>query len=366
MTNFFKSLFQSQDSKYFLKTSIKVMAVPIICTLLVVYSLWMYIEMNYSFFIANGYAHNFEMKDVFVDYLMISIVDYLPWVAIFYVMVFFMGIFLSHLILRPFDQAAKICQQVVDGKIPDTRLDPMSARKLINRSVIMLVEHIANLNHNRNTSKSIPEDLKQISKPQTDGIFYIQYGAFVLILALITSIACYFFIHHMHEAIIDSAMKLLKSNATVRTFLTSQGDLMEQIVWTGTSISAFLYFALAKGIISDIEGVSYGYLRDIRDIVSGNTAKRLRPRFSDPGKNAANQINDVLDLHFMFSDNQKNEDHTKILKFDPHSTKTVPPHFIQAFKSSNGESVYRIVTSDGKVIEGLSYEQVTDLISRAS
>jgi hypothetical protein len=129
-------------------------------------------------------------------------------------------------------------------------------------------------------------------------IFYIQYGAIVFILALITAVSCYFFINHMHEAIIDSAMKLLKANSSVRTFLTSQSDMMEMMVGFSTAVSTALYIWLAKGIISDVQGVSYGYLRDIRDIVAGQYNKRLRPRFSDPGKAAANEINEVLDLYF--------------------------------------------------------------------
>jgi len=362
----FKSLFQSQDSKYFIRTGFKVVSVPVLCTILMAYSLWIYMELNYSFFLANGFASGKEMKETFFDFLMIATVDYLPWVGFFYILVYFTGLFLSHLVLRPFDQAAKICSSLTLGMFPNTKLDPMSARKLVNRSVVTLVEFLYLTTRHEQARYQLPPHLKKINGPETDGVFYLQYGSIVLILALITSISSYFFMHHMHEAIIDSAMKLLKSNASIRSFLTSQSDMMEMIVWSATALSMTLYAILAKGIISDIEGVSYGYLRDIREIVSGNTTKRLRPRFSDPGKSAANKINEVLDLYFPNEEKITVVQSNNIIKFQPHLTKNVPPAFIQAFKTSQGEAIYRVVTSNGEVIEGLSYEEAADIIRQAS
>jgi hypothetical protein len=361
-----QSLFQSQDSKYFIKTGFKVVTVPVLCTLLMVYSLWLYMEMNYSFFLANGFASGGEMKETFFDYLISATVDYLPWVGLFYVAVYFVGLFLSHLVLRPFDQAAKMCCNLSEGGIPNTQLDPMSARKLVNRSVVMLVEFLHLSEKGEQSNFAIPSQLDKIKKPETDGVFYLQYGSIVFILALVTSISCYFFMHHMHEAIIDGAMKLLKSNASIRTFLTSQSDMMENIVWTATALSMTLYAILAKGIISDVEGVSYGYLRDVRDIVSGNTSKRLRPRFSDPGKSAANKINEVLDLYYPVEEKSASDQPQNVLNFKPHVTSEVPPSFIEEFTTQEGEAIYRVVTSSGEVIEGLSYEQAAEIIRQAS
>ena len=61
----FGGLFASQDSKYFLKTAFKITLVPILSFAVIFYSLWNVLELNYSFFVANGFAAEAEFKEVF-------------------------------------------------------------------------------------------------------------------------------------------------------------------------------------------------------------------------------------------------------------------------------------------------------------
>ncbi|MBY0518164.1 MAG: hypothetical protein K2P81_14745 [Bacteriovoracaceae bacterium] len=353
-----KHLFQSQDSKYFLKTAFKIGMVPLLSSVLITYSLWIYMEMNYSFFLANGFGSGADMKEAFWDHLMMSQMDFIPWLGAFYVGVFFVGLFLAHLVLRPFSKVQKMCNDVLNGEAPELSTDPMTARKLVIRSAVLFMEYIASQETDTETDFEIPKDLEKIRKPRADGVFYLQYVSFMFILSAITGLAVYMAVMHLHESIVETAMTLLKSNKSIGTFLTSQQESIEAIAWVCTGFSTLLYALLAKGIISEVEGVSYGYLRDIRDIVSGDHIKRLRPRFNDPGKDAALAINQLMNNLFPQSESKP----TNVVELHPHVQREVPPAFVEEFHSKDGTRLYRVVTPDGQVVEGLSYQDTIKVL----
>ncbi len=357
----FKNLFQSQDSKYFLKTALKVGMVPVLTTMLMVYSLWIYLEMNYSFFLANGFSAGDAMKEAFWDHLLSSQVEFAPWVAGFYVGVFFLGLFLSHLVLRPFTRVAKMCQDVLNGEAPNLKVDPMTKRKLVIRAGLLMMDYIANQESDEDAEFEVPEDLDKIKKPRPDGVFYLQYGAFMFILSALTAIATFMAFSHLHEDIVATAMTMLKANKTIGTFLTSQQELMDMMSFVCIGFSTLMYALISRGLISEVEGVSYGYLRDIRDIVSGDHSKRLRPRFNDPGKEAAFNINQLMDQLFAA---EKAETQNNVIELKPHVEREVPPAFIEQFHDKEGNSLYRVVTPAGEVVEGLSYEDALGLLKK--
>jgi hypothetical protein len=357
MKNMFKTLFETPDSRYFVKTALKIGFVPVFTTAMMFFSLWLYFEMNYSFFVAKGYSSQTDMKGVLIDQLMVSMIDYLPFVGIFYIATFFMGLILAHLVLRPFDQASMICRDLIEGSLPDTKFDPMSSRKIVVRAAKLFASYL--MHHERNSEEKfiIPKSLQEIDGPRTDGVFYIQYGAFIFILTTATAVASYFFIQNFHEAIIESSMRLLRADNSVRTFLISHVPTLEVIVWIISAVSTICYLAIAQSLIESVQGVSYGYLRDIKEIVSGAYGKRLKPRLQDPGKLAARDFNQVLDLYFPRQQIESKVDE-KILDFSP-------PPFIEEFKTKDGDKIFRVVTPDGQVVDGLSYEEMAKFLKQA-
>lgn len=362
--NLFKNLFQSEDSKYFIKTATKITAVPMITLGLIYYSLWLYLEMNYSFFLANGLAGHEFMKEAFLDNILASRVEDLPFIGLFFVGVFFLGLFLAHLVLRPFNQVAQMCHSLLVGEVPNTDVQGISGRKLVVRSATALLSFLisSNTKNNEIVEFDMPQDIKKIAKPKVDGVFYFQYGTFVIILSAMTGLACHFFTHHLHEAIIDSATIYLKSNRSVATFLTSQIETIEMVAWISSTLSFIMYASIAKSLIATVEGTSYAYLRDIKDIVYGDYSKRLSTRINDPGRQAALEINQLMDKFYPQS---KAVDHeNNVVSFQPHLHTDVPPSFIQDFESKDGIHLYKVLTPDGHTIEGLSYDEVLNVLKK--
>lgn len=286
------NIFRSPDSKYFIRTANRIIFVPLITVGLVLYSIWMYMDINYYFFTSKGMAISDTIKEAFIDHLVLEQIDALPWVGLFFIMVYFLGLFLAHLVLRPFKVAAVICQEAIEGASETTQIKGLMKHQLVVKAVLLLTDFIATRDH------AIPPELAKISKPKLDKVFYLQYFLCMSILSIITAVAVYVGIHHLHESIVGSATLFLKTDSQVASFLVNQRDLVSSMGMACTIFSLLLYLLIARGLVRDVEGVSYGYLRDVRKVIEGDYGRRLQPRSVDPGTEAAISINRMLDHYF--------------------------------------------------------------------
>jgi hypothetical protein len=343
----FKELFRSSDSKYFLMTAFKFSFVSVLVTSFLTYSYWIYLNLNYSFFISQGFSQSPEFKEAFIDKIFSQQMSFLALVGVYFVGVFFMGLIMAHFVLRPFNQLKSAFVKFRDDPNFNFQVDKISSQKLVIIAGNVLFDFLKNKN-----KFEVPAIMNQYQRPQLDKIFYLQYASFVFVMSAITILASYLFATHLHASIIDTATSILKTSNVVATFLNSQSDIVEGMVLVASLICVTVFVYFSKGIIADIEGVSYAYYRDIKDIVSGQVNKRLRPRFSDPGKDAASAINETLDFYL------KKEE-----KSVPHSD-DLPPSFVKELKGEDGATIYKIFTPNGHRIEGMKYEEVVDFIKK--
>lgn len=290
--SFHSTIFRTPDSKYFLRTAFRVTVVPLLTLLAIAYSLWLYLDMNYYFFASRGSSISAEVKDAFIDNLTMGQVEYLPYVALFFICVFFIGLFLAHLVLRPFRWVAQMCRETMEQGPANIHLDAFTRTQLVVRATSLLLNFTVTRQHN------VPEKLARVNGPRPDFVFYFQYGVCMLILSFITAAAIYLGLNHIHEEIVNSALGFLKGDAQISKFLLGQQELIGTVALLCSSFSVALYGFIAHGLVKDVEGVSYAYLRDIRKVIEGDYGRRLRPRFVDPGTEAALAINTLLDHYF--------------------------------------------------------------------
>lgn len=327
--------FGSPDSKYFIRTAFKVLFVPLATMALAFYSLWMYLSLNFYFFTSKGFVMSGEMKEAFIDRLMNEQIDALPWIGIFLIVVYFLGLFLAHLVLRPFTIAAKICRDAIKDETTEVFVGGLSKHQLVIKTSALLVGFI------RTRDNHIPDDLNQIQKPKLDYVFYFQYTLCVLILSIITASAIYVGLHLLHDSIVATATEFIKTDQQVTSFLLNQQDLIASMGYICTAFSLSMYILIAHGVVKDVEGVSYAYLRDVKKVIGGDYGRRLQPRFVDPGAQAALALNQVLDHYFP---NNVMDDSSEVAP-PPLPTKAVGEE-----KVFDQNSIERLFNSKGKVI----------------
>lgn len=283
-------LFKSQDSKYTLKTALLVTAVPLVMLALIVYSIWLLIVLNHSYFISNGFPLADESKENFILFLLGSQLDYLPYVGLFFILVFFTGVFIAYIVLRPFNQVVEMCEKSPEESLRSYGLNDKKAMVKLGR---FICEY--RLSKLKKTQLVIPVDIEKAKGPMLDLVFYFQFFILIGTLTVFTIISIYFFTLQLHDSIVTAAVTTLKASQGMRIFLASQSDVLDVTIILASILTILLYIVISRMIIGKIEGVTYGYLRDVRDVAHGLTAKRLHPRAEDPGIQASVSINKLLD-----------------------------------------------------------------------
>jgi hypothetical protein len=293
----FANLFKSQDSRYTLKTAFLVTMVPLLMLAMIIYSIWLLVVFNHSYFIANGMTVLEHSREDFMFYILQSQMDYLPYLFMFFVVVFFLGMFLAYVVLRPFNQIQYMCEGLLTFSDTPVRVDGLNRQKIIIKIGQFLYDY-HNAKKTKTGSASLPKDIEDIKGPALDKVFYFQFICIILILTAVTLYSVTIFTGQLYDSIVETAVVMLKAPKGMALFLSSQKDIIDLIIYVPCIVSCVLYGLISQLIIARIQGVTYAYVRDIKDVAKGNTSRRVFSRLDDPGHQAAEAINKVLDyLH---------------------------------------------------------------------
>ena len=259
----------------------------------IVYSLWIMLVLNISYFASNGTPLDGQFRETFFSYLIRNQVDYLPFVGLFFVTVFFVGIFIAFLVLRSFNQLAEESGHLLLNDEKHINISGLSSQKLLIKLSFFIKDYYDSQKSGKRVS--IPKYIEDIKGPALDWVFYFQFFCLIGILMVVTVVGLNMFTSQLNESIIQSAISMLKTKKGIQTFFGSQQEILDFILLVPTVLSCTIYLFIGKAIISRIEGVTFAYVRDIRDLARGNKGIRLKPRSDDPGQQAALAINKLLD-----------------------------------------------------------------------
>ncbi len=401
--------FQSQDSKYFIRTAFKYSFIPSSSFFVAIYSVFIFIQMNYSFFIANGFMPDKEFQSVFIDTLMSELTPYGLGLFAYIAASFIGGLGLSYFILRPFKNIQDHFDELQDNPKKKFLVDKISNTKLVLQAAVMIDDYIKFKVHKDSSINKfeIPENLKNISGPQSDKVFYMQYFFFIAISCLLTALALYGFVTQLNIKMVQTATSTLDFQSGVQNYFASIESPLKTIYMTAIALNLIFYVVIARSIIKEVEGVSFAFFRDAKALVLGDHKMRMRPRFKDPGRDSAVAINDYLDKVFpkdekdiitenilftndnkgfnelerieaevdSFEDidgeeiNQLSMEHLKnVHSLDEKRAEQVevvsdtPPPFIERYQVANGTVFYTLITPTGEYYNDLTRNELEDIL----
>lgn len=402
------NLFVSQDSKYFLSTAFKMTMVPVFFFSLLGYSIWNLMELNFNFFVANGFDSGEGFKEVFYQTIFGDISEYSVYLVVLLGTVFMSGILVSYLALRPFWHVEKHVSKMLDGSNDELKVEGLNKNKLFYRVSRIFLKFLDITRTTGNAPKiRLPADLERLSSPKLDKVFMLQYACVVTAICMICSFALISFTSEFYQQIVDNSSQLLAADQVVTTFVSEEMALLEKITNMVLLGMIFGYLLISKNIISAVDGVSYGFARDMLRVVNGEEDVKLRPRYADPGKSFAVTVNDFLDIvypyeediqelsydslpeeldevlaenviknDFQFDESQiadsqiteieAEADATAITevdhRFHEEEDFDLPPSFIQESQDPEGNKVFKITTPTGQKFENLSEDMAIKVV----
>ena len=299
----FKNIFSSQDSKYYIVTSLKFSSVPILSFIFVAYSLWNVLGINFIYFKSQGFDQG---PDVFYDQIFINISQYALYFLINFFITFMFGLYLSYLALRALDEIEEYSFLLLKNINTKFKINKFNKNKLIYQVARIFFRYIKiYVKRGKVARFNLPEQLLRLKKPPRDKVFLTQYLFIVIIVSLSSSTLLYAFINDLFQELFNTGLQLLPKAPTANSFLNSQENILLKIYSIAIFINCTCYFLISKSIIKTIDGVSFGFARDMIKVVKGQHSIRLAPRTTDPGQGIAAVVNEIIESVFPSKSDQR-------------------------------------------------------------
>ncbi len=292
-----KSVFHTAESRFNLSTGLKFLAIPLISTLIIAMVFSMFMQMNFLFFNANGFGEIKELEGAYYDFIFQSLLPFAPVFIGVLIGFFFIGVYVSKILLRPFKSLTKYCEDVMDGYRGVFEPDEFSDLRLLTRIAEFFFSNVeAQAKNGRYMAVEIPEQFKRVHSPKFEKAYFLHFGLIVFITLLIFLSLTYVMTLEVHEQMIDLAVNALKGrDGNYLAFLNGQDSIMNFALSGIFLISTAVYFWLAFHLYEKVSGGAFGIFSTLRSFMKGNFGARIHIIGFDHLRNYTRIINKYLD-----------------------------------------------------------------------
>lgn len=297
MKKYLPKIFQSADSRFHLRTSLIIASIPIVPLMFLGFMIWVSMNTTFNFLKANGLKEADLFEDAFFDYIMLDVSQYLPYIALFFVALFFVGNYLAHLALRPFKKIglhSRLSEETIDTP---WEVDTITSKKIVCEFAEIFFNYLyIARSKNDFTKAQIDRRFEKVMGPVADKVFYFHYFTFVSVISVVFIFGIHLLSMQLHEGFVNFALEITQNkNQSLSNFLLSQEILFESVTYVSIGLVLSLYMYVSRNLIASVDGVSYHFFRVMREIMGGNVNARVRLRVNDPGQQSAVHFNELLD-----------------------------------------------------------------------
>lgn len=274
---FFRKLFQSDESRFLLATAVKVWSISALVEVVVGYILFSNVRLNYYFFRAHGYRGIDELGEAYYQHVMSDVIEALPWVLFFHVVIFFMGLYVGHMMLRPFKSIGSYCASAIEDPNTVYQVESFSAYRLLVRFSEIFFEHIRSARKLGVLEKrDVPPQFTGVHKPVLDTQFLFHFCFFLLIIMIVSIVAIMGLAVNVHENTTQIALKMLKAdNRVLSGFFHDQRFLIDELWILTAALVVGLHLLMGLHLYEQVSGAAFGIFATMRSFLKGNWRNRV-------------------------------------------------------------------------------------------
>jgi hypothetical protein len=294
--NVFKKLFRTPESRFLLGTAIKVWSISMMVEIIVGYIMYSNMRLNFYFFRSHGARGIDEIGEAYFQHVFSDIIDALPWILGYHIAIFFMGLYIGHLMLRPFRQMGDYCAKAIES--PDTayKIEEFSSYRLLTRfSEIFFESMRTSRQKNKLEPREIPPQYTGIHGPVFDAPFIFHFSFFMIIVVIVSIVTIMGFASDVYENMSQLAMRMLKADPKLIGFLHDQAFLVDEM-WILTSILVIgLHVIMGIHLYSQVSGAAFGIFATMRSFMKGSWQSRVHLVGYSYLRDSTRSINKYLD-----------------------------------------------------------------------
>lgn len=275
--NQLKKLFSEEDSKFLLTCGLKFSSIFLISAIFVYYSMWIIISMNSIYFEANTNFINADIRSNFFHSVFSFGYHFIPELIGFTFFLFFAGIYIGKVLLRPFEIIGNYCLKRTNGEEESFNQDLFTEYKLLARFSEIFFHNIEKSLRKKVLSKvEISPQFSKIHAPPFEKVFFFHFTLIVLILAGVVGL----FVGYMTIDVHSEIFRLLKTNVYQlgikdTYFIEQQVSIFKKIVVASSLIIFISYVLLSFHLYGKISGAIFGFFATMRAFMKGNHKARV-------------------------------------------------------------------------------------------
>jgi hypothetical protein len=303
-----KKAFKTEKSRFHLYTSLKLVGVYFFCVGIFYFLLKSILDINLSFFTANGFPDGKQLIDSYYEFILKDIWEHVLYISGFAVALFFIGNYISDLLLRPFNAISQYCEKYLENGKSEFIPDQFSDLK----TLTLFSEHFFHYmemsdKENRFLDAIVPEHYTKIRRPVWEKVFFLHFmimcGGICLATIFFLSILCL----GVHENMVELAVRHLRDDPSVKTFLSAQSDMLTRLLRGAAVTSLTLFFGLGLHLYSGISTAAFGFFATFRAYMRGNHTSRIHLIGHNFLRIQGRTVNKYLDQMVKKLDNKKKE-----------------------------------------------------------
>lgn len=285
MLGFIKNLklFSSEYSKFQLVNGLTFVGIYLFVIAVVVYNLYVIVDFNsaYVFALSRGkglVGFDDAFRDAFFDFMLGSSIYFIAPILGVLVGLFFLGVYISDVLVRPFKFVSNHCENVL--KTPHAEFEPdwLSGYRLFTRFAELFFSQysLKKIANGAPTDIYLPKYYARIHRPVTDWIFVIHFS---LVTIVMTFVSC-FSVIRLNDALYDSLLNFTLSYANISApgtieLLQYQNKLLYSMYVPVLVVSVIMNFVLSFYMYNKVSGAAFGVFSSMRSFLKGNHSARI-------------------------------------------------------------------------------------------
>jgi hypothetical protein len=296
-TDSLKQGFADEEVRFRLVTMLKLTIVPLMTFLILLGFILILLRINLSYFSSFGFPNIAQLKDNFYSHILNSLYEILPYSLIFVTFLMITGLYLSHLMLRPFRSIEKYCNDFTSKKTAEYDPDFFSDLKLLtsfSEYFFSIAENSLKTGHV--IEVKIPAKFTRIHAPVFESSFFINFFLILVITSIIAGSAIHITTITIYEELIKLAIETLPNQKSVAPFFSDQMEILTMLSIITLIVHIMLYVALSFNLYSKVAIPAFGIFATMRSFLKGKHTSRVHLLGHYYVRNQCRALNKYLDL----------------------------------------------------------------------
>ena len=271
------NIFKSEDSRFLVSTGFKFVSLSGIIALQAWFFIHIQPRMNYLFFKANGYSDIKSLKEAYYEFILSSVVDKSLFILIYFILLFFAGMYFGKMILRPFANIGDYSERAMEDDEASYEVDQFSDYRLLTRFSDLFFEWVLISKEKKSFAPhKIPRQFLGFHKPALDRQYLINFSFILLIISLCTVISVSAVIQDLQISTVELATKTLKESSIAKSdFLKPEAFFIEELNYYVIFLVIILYSVLGIHLYQKVSGAAFGIFSTMRSFIKGNFSARV-------------------------------------------------------------------------------------------